>query len=354
MGTNEKIVDWITAKAKRDYSEDIALILAYGSYINGTANEKSDVDCYFIPKTQRGYSFGADFILNGIGYDIFPMSWQRVENIANLKDHLSPCVGDVRVLFYSTDEDLERFKALQSKLRSNLCDREYTQKVAGERFADACALYSKMKNSKSLCETRKYGGIIIMTLADVLAVYNNDYFHFGLKTQYEDLQKLKNKPKTFVQNYANVIESRNRGEAENYCHELLKTVSEYMGFELIIERRQEEENAPVQDICTDYNVLAGLYEEISSTFNKIYVCSESGNYILAFLSAVCLQNVLTEVLEQEGIPCYDVLSSYDCRDLTPLAAAARRAENELVQIIENGGGKIKSFDTFEDFERANL
>ena len=106
-----------------------------GSFINGTANAKSDVDCYFIPKTERGYQFAVDFILNGIGYDIFPMNWERVENIANLKEVLLPCIGDVKILFYAEKEDLEKFKRLQNRLRSNLRDVEYTKNIAKERLS---------------------------------------------------------------------------------------------------------------------------------------------------------------------------------------------------------------------------
>ena len=55
---NDKVVEWITNKVKTEYADDISLVLIYGSYINGTANSKSDVDCYYIPKTERGYNLG--------------------------------------------------------------------------------------------------------------------------------------------------------------------------------------------------------------------------------------------------------------------------------------------------------
>ena len=40
---NEKLVVWIEEKVKREYAEDISLVLLYGSFINGTANPKSDI-----------------------------------------------------------------------------------------------------------------------------------------------------------------------------------------------------------------------------------------------------------------------------------------------------------------------
>ncbi len=40
---NDKVVEWITNKVKTEYANDISLVLIYGSYINGTANSKSNL-----------------------------------------------------------------------------------------------------------------------------------------------------------------------------------------------------------------------------------------------------------------------------------------------------------------------
>ena len=60
---NDKIVEWIKSRTETRYAGEISLVLVYGSYVNGTANEKSDVDCCFIPKTQKGYFMALSFIL---------------------------------------------------------------------------------------------------------------------------------------------------------------------------------------------------------------------------------------------------------------------------------------------------
>ena len=99
--------------------------------------------------------------------------------------------------------------------------------------------------------------------------------------------------------------------------------------------------------------LASLYEEISSTFNKIYVCCETGNYILAFLSAVCLQRELDDAREAGG-PVYELLSNFNYKELNKLSETTRRIENDLVQLITDHGGYIKRFDSFEQFESAKL
>lgn len=44
---NEKLVVWIEEKVKREYAEDISLVLLYGSFINGTANPKLSSDTFW-------------------------------------------------------------------------------------------------------------------------------------------------------------------------------------------------------------------------------------------------------------------------------------------------------------------
>ena len=72
---NEKLIHWIKKKVLLEYSNDICLVVLYGSFTNGTAHAKSDVDCYFIPKTQRAYSFTHTLIIYYLVYHIFTISF---------------------------------------------------------------------------------------------------------------------------------------------------------------------------------------------------------------------------------------------------------------------------------------
>ncbi len=220
---NDKVVEWITNKVKAEYADDISLVLLYGSYINGTANSKSDVDCYYIPKTERGYNLGIGFIIDGVGYDLFPISWERVARIADLQECLLPLVGDVQVIYCGDSCDLERFKDIQSKLHSNLANDEYVKDIARKRCEDANRMCEQIKLGGCLSEVRKIAGHVIMTLADAVAIYNHDYFHFGLKKQYENLERnFPHVPKNIVTGYKKVVTSLNENEVIDRTVDLLK------------------------------------------------------------------------------------------------------------------------------------
>ena len=73
----------IVEKIEREYSQDIALLICYGSFVTGDYGATSDIDFFFVPRTKRGYELGNQFILNTIGYDLWPVSWDRLKNISN-------------------------------------------------------------------------------------------------------------------------------------------------------------------------------------------------------------------------------------------------------------------------------
>ena len=377
---NTKLINWIKETVINEYADDISIVALYGSYINGTANPKSDIDCYFIPKTERAYQFATDFILCGIGYDIFPMSWERAENIADLQEVLLPLIGDVEILYSSTAEDLSRFQALQSKLTDNLNDRQFTCSIAARKVTDAWQARQHMLSDSNAASVRKYAGYLIMTLADAVAIYNHTYYHYGLKRQFADLQSIPGLPGQICDEYLRVIQSDITHDILSHCLTMLTAVCDYMdlpipakhavsthtsenGNDKEAETQTGNENIPAADSAdaetsagrppqTDYASLATLYEELCSTFNKIYICCDNGDYVLAYLSAVCLQEDLDYAHDHLGAKQYDLFTQFHYGNLNSFRSAAEAIERELVQFITSGGGIIKRYDSFEEFARA--
>ncbi|WLR54502.1 hypothetical protein LC048_19030 [Mesobacillus subterraneus] len=51
-----KAAEILIEKIKKDYRDDVACVVIMGSYIYGDSHSRSDLDLYFIPKTERGGS----------------------------------------------------------------------------------------------------------------------------------------------------------------------------------------------------------------------------------------------------------------------------------------------------------
>lgn len=347
--TNDKILSWIKKTVTEKFADDISLVMIYGSYINGTANERSDIDCYFVPKTQRGYDFAADFIIDGIGYDIFPMSWDRLENISDLNEKLFPCVGDVEIVFYSSQTEVDRFREIQLRLQRNLSNDTLCRQAAEKRLNEALSAYSNMLSCSEFKKIRLFAGEILMSISDSLAVFNHDYFHLGLKKQYEQMRQFSNMPSGISELYLDVIKSETAEKTTAVCSQMLKTVCRHYGVNFNPPPVQRQPAAVPSEYSSDYLQLARWYEEIISSFNKVYYCCDKCDYVLAFLSAVCLQNELDDVASEYGFAPFDILSCYKHNDLKDLKNLTATAEKKLAEKIIEGGGHIKQFDSFEQF-----
>ena len=90
----QKIIKALINKIKSKYKNDIAIVVCYGSYITDSAYQKSDLDFFFIPKTNKGYEMNMQFIIDDIGYDFWSLSWDRAEQIANFKETIISIIAE--------------------------------------------------------------------------------------------------------------------------------------------------------------------------------------------------------------------------------------------------------------------
>lgn len=340
---NENIITWILEKIKTEYPEDIALLLIYGSYVNGTANELSDVDFYFIPKTERGNALSKTFIINGIGYDLFPMSWERVKGISEFKEPLSPLLGNVRIEYYHTEQDLLQFRQHQQKLQAHLADEKYMREIATRNLDKAMSQYTKMLLTPNYKTARTGSGEILLLLSDAVAYLNQTYFRNGLKKQLPDLESMSLKPEGYTDLYKAVIEAKTIETIHQQSLKILQVTSQWLEMCSPINTRPRSRN---------YNDLKCVYEELLSTWNKVKICCQEGNKELAFVSGNSLQSVFTWVSEDYDIPAYDIMSSYDPEDLLSFENKAEAIRLEVVAFLEEQGLELKDYPTFDEFKEA--
>lgn len=348
---NDQLVSWLQERAAGAFAGELSLVVSYGSHWNGTAGPLSDVDCYFVPKTERGQEFGGQFILQGVGYDIFPLSWERLGNIARLEESLAPLVGDAQVLYYGDEGDLTRFRALERELWQCLQDSAYCREMAEKRFFRAGEEWGRLKTG-DLCSRRLAAGLLLMDAAEAVAFANGTYFHRGLKGQFADLQAMAQTPEGFLTLYQQVIQAGDAQTMEKTCGELLAALGNWLGQERPAPAPTQQAMEPGQR--KDAAGLGPWYEELSSTFQKLRSCRERGDWVLAFLSTVCLQRELEDIAGEYAVPRHQVLGAYQWDDLDPLVQAADRAEAELTAAIRQSGGIIKEYDSWEDFQAARL
>ena len=145
MNHDTFVTQWVLNKAKEEYADDIALVVAHT-----TLNMDPDqpLMSYFVPITDRGRRFARTFILDGRGYDIWGIEWERLERFAALEEYNITVLADARLLYARTPEDAARFAALQQQLKANLADPEMARKQSLVAYATAKGLYTQLLFAK--------------------------------------------------------------------------------------------------------------------------------------------------------------------------------------------------------------
>lgn len=347
---NARVLDWVVNKVRADYPDDVCLLAVYGSYVNRTDGPMSDVDFYYIPATVRADALCRTFIVEGVGYDLFPMSWERVEGLATLNEPLLPLLGDSEIAYCRSDDDRQRFEALRDALRRNLADAAFMHRKAVDTLSRAASEWRRLMAKDTPRDCRLGAGRVLLRLADAVAYENQTYYRQGLKKQFRDLQAMPRLPEGFIDGYLAVIGARTSGQIREACATLVSATGKWLDCAITAANLPEEPVVAVPPPeAVDFAELAEGYGELISTFNKVYAACDSGDAVTAFISAVCLQDVLCDVFS--GIDL-DALGAYDAGDLRRYADHVRGVEAQLVAYIE-GGAPITRYATVDEFVSSN-
>ncbi len=140
------------------------------------------------------------------------------------------------------------------------------------------------------------------------------------------------------------------------CNAIIQNTIDFLGLNEILEFQlnnktthidENKESEKIEETPVDYDYSTGWYEELSSTFNKIYVCAENNDYIFAFISACCLQDSIESELNIK-LETTDLLSHYKYNDLKKLALHTKEIELNIINEIEKNHGKIRRVSCVEE------
>jgi len=352
-----RLTQWVIDKIKKDYPDDIALLIAVeGASVNGDGHgEPFD---YFVPANERGNGLARTFIIGGVGNDLYPRSWERCERTANLEDWASVCLANAKILYSRSPQDEARFMAIRQKLFDNLNNPAFVYKKALKQLEFAMDMYRTMLFEDRLYKARGLAGFIHYYLAMGVAYLNNTYvgdggYHLGALEMYSKWDKL---PELFLERYKEILSARTISELRSVTHELIISAREFItGYR------------PKQDAAAspDFQGLADWYQELRTTLNRIYYYCETANADAAFRDACGLQNELSVIFEEfdffhsfrveekYGFSELDLLGAYDARDLGPLSKRAAQIEEIIISTLKKHDIAICQYNTLDDFLADN-
>ncbi len=256
----------IVEKIEASYADDVSLLICYGSYITGDYGALSDIDFFFVPETKRGYELTHQFILNKTGYDLWPVSWERLKTISTLEEQPTSILMDGQVLFAASDEDLRKLQDLKESVTQNLNNEIIVRKMARKYIDKAKALYYGLRDyeaQKVFVDAMN----ITETLLVAVATLNGTYMNKGLKRIKTELGRLSKVPTGFLENYRSLIRTHNKTEHEHIVNELIYETDKL--YKSMFDRDQDE---------VDFSELAVFYEEFKSAYNKLLLACDEKSY----------------------------------------------------------------------------
>lgn len=342
--TQHELTQWAINQITKKYPNDIALLIA----ISGHA---LDDDChgecfdYFIPANDNGYNLSQTFIIDGVGHDLYPRSWERIKNMAEFNDDFTFGLGEAIILYYRNEEDKNRFIEMQERQKANMADTSFMLKKALEKVDAAMEIYRTMMFEDKLYKVRMAAGFIAHFLSIAIACMNGTYFKQRLDLDTIELAQMKAVPENFIVYYEAIVKAQTNDELKTLSHMIISTTRKFMGSQLP-QRDDEEKNH-------NYKDLAGWYEELSLSLRRIYYHCDTNNYKRAFPDALNVQNELNVIKEEFGLREMDLMGAFDIMDMKGFKLKAQELERYIVAEIEDHGIKINKYESLEQFLEKN-
>ncbi|WP_241674498.1 nucleotidyltransferase domain-containing protein [Paenibacillus luteus] len=334
--------------------EDIAVIAYYGSYADGTATKRSDLDFFFIPATTVGYQASLQFVLDGISFDFWPISWERAERMATFEEPKTTIIANSKLLYVRSDEDQARFMALREKTR---LESQQGMKLIGKAEAEVRDAYVHLHKMNQWQDSTPIGAYrmeayeVLTKLLQSLALLNRTYLTKGWGKNQEQIMQLALKPAQLEPLMKQIMTAASPIELRAACGQLAQEIVALLS----------DQRAAYRQPASYAERLPGFYEEIKGVLDKVLTACENRDYDLAFFAAAGAQAEIAHALyfgehgfwpglsedvhmsyNKLGLP--DLVALLDPDNYMPLYEAVERLIQFLVSHLKANGVVINQFD----------
>lgn len=338
-------VELLIDKIKRDYRDDVAAVVIMGSAIYGQSHARSDIDMYFIPKTERAGNLEFTFIIDGIGFDFWGIPWERMERIANWDERIVSIITEGKVLWFSSEEDKARFDALREKA----LDVNDARKFAGKASDKLNAAYRddyRLQKAQTLSEARICAIGLIYTVTEALSLLNRVSVKRGRGKLKAEILAMPLVPEDFERLYDTAFVSRDAREIQAACRELLENAQALISRESVKAAGSPSFN----------EMLAGFYEELINCYNKIYHACEVGDTVTPLFAIAEIDHEIAWAFRLAGVDggwrgtLPDIAGAYDPTDLSKIEKAAQAHQAAFEALLEEKGVAVRRFRDYEELK----
>ena len=314
--------------------------------MTGDFYEKSDLDLLILINDDRGEQLASCFIQDDIqvGHDLYCITWERLQREARYEHPNISKLMDARIVYCADEKYMKRLEALRQETRDIL-----SAPFSGDDYAKAEGLFKKAEHyytlamiSERMPDVYSGAGGAVFYIENAIAMLNKQYFHYGVKRAYEELNAMRIRPGKLCDLIEQVISAATVASVKGCLTVLMRETAAVF--------RQVEETVAVQKKPAGADTLTGTYEEMYSNWrNKLHAAAEAGNRHLAFMSLVSSNEMFSEIGSEAEIDRYDALEGYDPRDLHRTAKAYDDVLGAYLQEYRKAGIGIRHYSDIDAF-----
>ncbi|MBU3104686.1 hypothetical protein [Clostridium gasigenes] len=345
---DNELIKWASEKIKNEYAEDVALLIGQKGACKIPTDEQNIAVDFFIPNTKKGYNLAETFIIEDMGYDLFPMSWERLEGIANLDEKITFAFAKGVILYSRTKEDEERFLKIQEKLKSNLEDKEVAYRKSLEQIDIAMNIFKTMVFDNDMSHVRKSAGGIMQYLSMAIATFNGTFLggSYGTMQFVEEVSQMSLKPELFAEICKDIVVEKDIDKIKSLAHRLIDTTRKFF-----MKNRQTEF---YDERNYNYEDLAGWYYESRYTFRRVEYYCKSKDYMSAYELGCYLQIEFDSIQGEFALDRMDLLGNFEWDNLLDFEKQAKKLEEYILTVLKENNIKLKIYDDLQSFlERHN-
>lgn len=343
---NQKIIDAVIKKSDVVCPGSLALIGIYGSFIIGDMYEKSDLDLLIVINDDRGWQLGCAFIQDDlqVGHDIYCTTWEYLQNDAKYEHPNISKLMDAEIVYCADvkyKEQLEQLRnAAKDILSAPFSEADYAK--AENQLKEAEHYYTMAMISEHKSDVLDGAGRTIYYIENAIAMLNKQYFHYGVRRTYKELNAMQNRPEKLCDCIDNVISADSVASVQKHLTTLMKETKAVFHY--------AEETFAMQNKTVTGEALIGTYEEMYSNFrNKMYIAAETENRHLVFMSLVSSNAMFSEIKSKANIDRYDILKEYEPQDLHKTAKAYDNTLNEYLKEYKKADIQVKHYSDIDAF-----
>jgi tetratricopeptide (TPR) repeat protein len=344
----------VIRKIENEYKDDVALLLAVHGH-NTDDDQHGICFDYFVPATDRGNELAVTFIIDGVGYDLYPRSWERLENSVEMND-MPIVLAGAEILYARSKEDEERFMNLKKRLNDNLQKPEFVYGKALEYMDNALEIYRSIIFEDKSYRVKSEAGCIHLYLSKAVAVLNHSFTEEPIMTEKQAFNvnpdsriyhcpEMKEVPEGFFKNAESLLRENDPEKIKEIVLKLLKSTREFI-------LARQPKTSPQKLSEADYDQFAEWYQELSLTWRRIRFFEKNNMVEEAYCDAGYLQQELFYIAQEFGVEEMNLIDSFDPDDLSKLRKQADILEKKVLEKLADHKTEVKSYDSVDAFLKS--